>query len=284
MIRKGHHGLRPGQTMHLSITTRLRWHCEEPTDSLLQIEVAATSGQRLLANAFEGTPAGHVTRVPAQDGIGERIWLHQEGDCTVTYAAEVEVLGRSVALETLAALPPHRLPGEAVPYLMDSRYCPANRFSPFVDEEFAAFEGGAKVAAMRDWIAAHYRYVPGVSDASTTAIDSFVERRGVCRDYAHTLICFARAAAIPARFASGYGADVTPQDFHAVAEVWLANPEGVGGWHLVDATGMADTASFAQIAVGRDAADTSFLTSFGQADLRELAIEVREVASLNHVR
>lgn len=270
--------------MHLSISTRLTWHCAEPTDSLLQIEAAATADQRILASALDSTPLGHFGRVPAQDGIGERIWLHQAGECTVTYSAEVEVLGRSVPLEALTALPPHRLPGETVPYLMDSRYCPANRFSPFVDEEFAALEGGTKVAAMRDWIAAHYRYVSGASDASTTAIDSFIERRGVCRDYAHTLICFARAAAIPARFASGYGANVQPQDFHAVAEVWLANADGAGAWHLVDATGMAEAASFARIAVGRDAADTSFLTSFGQADLRQLAIEVHEIAPINHVR
>lgn len=262
--------------MHLTIATRLAWHCEGPTDILLQIEAAATDGQRLVASALDCAPAGHLARVPAQDGIGERIWLHQEGDCAVYYTAEVEVLRRETPLPALAAVPPHRLPGEAVPYLMDSHYCPASRFSPFVDEEFAAAEGGAKIAAMAEWIARHYRYVPGTSNASTTAIDSFVERRGVCRDYAHTLICFARAAAIPARFASGYGAKVKPQDFHAVAEVWLADAAGAGDWHVVDATGMADAASFARIAVGRDAADTSFLTSFGQADLRHLAIDVHE--------
>jgi transglutaminase-like putative cysteine protease len=262
--------------MHLSIATHLAWHCEGPTDILLQIEAAASAGQRLISSALDSTPPGHFARVPAQDGIGERIWLHQEGDCTVTYRAEVEVLRRSQPLRGLAVLPPHRLPGEAVPYLMDSRYCPASRFSPFVDETFAGFEGGAKVAAMQAWIAAHYHYVPGVSDASTTAIDSFVERRGVCRDYAHTLICFARAAAIPARFASGYGAKVKPQDFHAVAEVWLADAHGAGDWHVVDATGMADAGSFARIAIGRDAADTSFLTSYGLAELRHLTIEVRE--------
>jgi transglutaminase-like putative cysteine protease len=128
---------------------------------------------------------------------------------------------------------------------------------------------------MAAWIAAHFRYVPGVSDASTTAIDSFVERRGVCRDYAHTLICFARAAAIPARFSSGYGVKVKPQDFHAVAEVWLEDAGGTGDWRMVDATGMADAGSFARIAVGRDAADTSFLTSYGDAQLRYLGIEVR---------
>lgn len=268
--------------MHLSIATYLTWHCEGPTDILLQIEAAASAGQRLVSSALESTPTGQFARVPAQDGIGERIWMHQEGDCAVSYRAEVEVLRRAHPLETLAALPPHRLPGETVPYLMDSRYCPASRFSPFVDEEFAHLEGGAKVAAMSRWIAAHYRYVPGASDTSTTAIDSFVERRGVCRDYAHTLICFARAAAIPARFSSGYGMQVKPQDFHAVAEVWLADgagdgaSNGVGDWHVVDATGMADADSFARIAVGRDAADTSFLTSYGNAQLRQLAIDVRE--------
>lgn len=263
--------------MHLSISTYLAWHCEGPADILLQVEAATATGQRLVSSTLESTPAGHFARIPAQDGIGERIWLHQEGDCTVTYTAEVEVFRQVTPLDALVALPPHRLPGETVPYLMDSRYCPANRFSPFVDEAFADVEGGAKIAAMQAWIAAHYRYVPGASNASTTAIDSFVERRGVCRDYAHTLICFARAAAIPARFSSGYGVQVKPQDFHAVAEVWLADAEGVGDWHMVDATGMADAASFARIGVGRDAADTSFLTSYGDLQLRRLSIEVREV-------
>jgi len=151
---------------------------------------------------------------------------------------------------------------------------PASRFSPFVTEEFQGLTGGVLITAMRDWIARHYRYVPGTSTASTTAIDSFVERRGVCRDFAHTMLCFARAAAIPARFASGYAPGVKPQDFHAVAEVWLIDGDGNGGWHVVDATGMADAASFARIAVGRDAGDASFLTSYGPAELIEMTIRV----------
>lgn len=272
-IRRGS----PGFCMRLAITADLAWHCQEPTDILLQIEAAASSDQRVLSSALDCTSAGHLARVPAQDGIGERIWLHQEGDFAVSYRAEVEVLRRAEPLETLAAVPPHRLPGETVAYLMDSHYCPASRFVPFADEEFAAVEGGARVVAMRDWIARHFRYVPGASNASTTAIDSFVERRGVCRDYAHVLICLARAAAIPARFSSGYGHAVKPQDFHALAEVWLADAAGKGAWRVVDATGMATAEDFARIAVGRDAADTSFLTSFGEAELRSLAITVRTV-------
>ncbi len=265
--------------MSISIATRLSWHCPEPTAILLQIEAAQTAEQQIAHSALEHTECDGLRRVPAQDGIGTRIWLHHQGAFDVTYRAAVEVARPVEDLCALIAVPPHQLPGEAVPYLMDSRYCASSRFVPFVEDGFDGFEGGDKVRALRDWIAAHYRYVPGSSNAATTAVDSFIERRGVCRDYAHTLICMARAASIPARFASGYGPKVKPQDFHAVAEVYLADAAGTGGWHLVDATGMVDAATFVRIGVGRDAGDTSFLTSFGTAELNAMEIVVHDTAA-----
>jgi len=263
--------------MQLSISTRLSWQLNGPTDILLQIEAAPADDQKVLATHLDCTQTAHFARVPALDGVGERIWLHHEGDFSASYTATVDVLRPVVDVATLLSPPAWQLPGEAVPYLMDSSYCPASRFGPFVTEEFDHLQGGAKVAAMCNWIASHYRYVPGTSDATTTAIDSFVERRGVCRDYAHTMICFARAAAIPARFVSGYGPKVTPQDFHALTEVYLCDAQGNGGWHIVDPTGMATADSFARIAVGRDAADASFLTSYGNAWLMNMEIVVNRV-------
>jgi transglutaminase-like putative cysteine protease len=103
-------------------------------------------------------------------------------------------------------------------------------------------------------------------------MDAYVTREGVCRDFAHVLVALARASTIPARFVSVYAPDVVPQDFHAVAEVFLG-----GAWHLVDATGMAEAADMAKIGVGRDAADVSFLTSYGQASLVALRVEVSRV-------
>jgi transglutaminase-like putative cysteine protease len=97
----------------------------------------------------------------------------------------------------------------------------------------------------------------------------------VCRDYAHVLIVLARAAAIPARYVSGYAPQVDPQDFHAVAEVFLGDSKGPGGsWHLVDATGMARAGEIAKIGIGRDAADVSFLTSFGTIEMVTQEVEV----------
>ncbi len=61
------------------------------------------------------------------------------------------------------------------------------------------------------------------------------------------LITLARASGIPARYVSVFAPRVEPQDFHAVAEVFLADPGGQGGtWQLVDATGMADPAEIGE--------------------------------------
>ena len=186
--------------MTLTIASHIRYNFPEPTDFLLQIEPAIIPEQRV-AGWFSCTPTEHFSRVVAQDGIGERIWLRHQGEFEAWYNAEVEVDRLLAPIEQLAAVPTYLLPGETVQYLMDSRYCPADRFQSFVGAEFGGLSGGALVWAMHDWISSHFSYEQA-STSITTALDTFVERRGVCRDYAHVLITFARAAAIPARFAS----------------------------------------------------------------------------------
>ena len=219
----------------------------------------------------------HTARVAAQDDIGERIWLRAEGHFEVEYSALVEPRRLASDLPTLRSLEPHLLPGEAVSYLLDSRYCPADQFQSFVDAEFAGTSGGERVDAIRTWIAEQFSYVPGASGPYTDAAESFISRKGICRDYAHMLVTLARASTIPARYVACYAPGVDPPDFHAVAEVFLADPdcdEG-GTWQLVDATGMAAPAQTAKIGVGRDAADVSFLTSFGASQFLFSSVEVR---------
>lgn len=251
--------------MTISLTSQFAFQLDQPTDALLQFEVAALPEQKVVSSETRLSPGVSFTRVPAQDAIGERIWLHAQGRVEVEYSATVDASRNVADLATLNALPPHKLPGEAVQYLLDSRYCRADAFQNLVASEFAGTEGGARIAAIRDWIAGNFEYAPGTSDTSTDATDSYIARRGICRDYSHVLILLARASAIPARYVACYAPGVNPQDFHAIAEVFLADPavEGGGKWHMVDATGMADLANTAIIGVGRDAADVSFLTTFG---------------------
>lgn len=257
--------------MKIAIETRLEYAVPGPVDVLLQIEAAMIPEQTVLRAHIDLPEFEHFARVPGQSDIGDRIWLRLSQPLKVRYQGEVEINRLIAEVDTLPRTPPHMLPGETVDYLMASRYCSADKFLDFVNSEFAGTEGGARVAAMRDWIAETLSYEPGSSDAMTTATDTFHSRKGVCRDYTHLMIALTRASAIPARFASVYGLGVDPQDFHAVAEVFLD-----GAWHMVDATRMARPESIAKIGVGRDAADVSFLTSFGAVELQEQSVEVSE--------
>jgi hypothetical protein len=178
--------------MKLEISASLNYRLPEPVDLMLQIEAADGHGQRVLDASLDLGNPDHLARVPTPNGICEPIWLREHGQLRVDYRAQVAIDRPAPDLASLAAVPLHRLPAGAVPYLNESRYCPSNKFH------------------------------------------AFVERRGVCRDYAHVMIALARAAHIPARMASAYALGVEPQDFHAVAEIYLA-----GDWHPVDATGMA---------------------------------------------
>lgn len=262
--------------MPFHIDLHFAFETATPTDILLQFEAADLPEQRVDVTHLSLAEAEHRASVPAQDSIGERIWVRSQGRFDVSYRAAASLARLTPGLEELGRLDPHLLPGEAVPYLFDSRYCAADRFQPFVADTFHQEAGGPQIVAMRDWIADNIRYEPGASGPQTTAADSFLDRRGICRDFAHVLISLARAAAIPARYVSCYAPGVTPQDFHAVAEVFLADPSvpAGGAWHIVDATGMGSGADAVKIGVGRDAADVSFLTSFGPSTFLEKTVRV----------
>jgi len=255
--------------MIVNIKIDLDYDVDGPASLLLHVEAAADAHQKLLETSMDVAEPTWFERVPAEEGIGERIWLEVENRLVCNYSAKVEIDRPSIDLSKLDQVPVHRLPGEVVKYLMGSRYVPTEKFQGVVAGDFGDLTGGARVLAMRDWIEEHFTYVPGASDESTTAVDTFLERKGICRDYAHAMIALARASQIPARIASVYAPEVDPPDFHAVAEVWLG-----GAWHLVDPTGMATPESIARVGVGRDAADVSFMTVFGAARLNTQTVSV----------
>lgn len=256
--------------MRLQIDVTLDYHFPEPADVLLAVEVTQLPDQRLIEDLLTVDGAsGPLTPVAGEDRIGQRTWLSANGRLHATYRATVEV---ARTLRPIGELPICRhadLPAEAIAYLWPSRYCESDRFETFVEQSFGQLAGGAKLLAMRDWIEGEMAYVPGTSDASTTAADAFLARQGVCRDYAHLMAAFARAAGVPARLTSVYALGLEPPDFHAVVEVWLD-----GAWHFLDATGLAPADGFARIGVGRDATDIAFMTIFGSATLNNQSVNV----------
>ncbi|WP_417620480.1 transglutaminase-like domain-containing protein [Parasphingorhabdus sp.] len=256
----------------LQISTELSYRLAAPCTILVQVEAAATSDQSIERSHTAVGAAHSRTVIPAHDNIGTRFWTVQQEQLTISYDALVKIDRAVPDFATLPATPLCDLPGEAVPYLFNSLYCSVSAFDQLVTGEFSGLKDGPLVAAMADYVQQMMNYGSDRDNVQSNAQQSFAARKGVCRDYAHILISMARAADIPARFASTYAPGVQPQDFHAVAEVFLD-----GRWHLVDPTGMAKASDMAVIGIGCDAADVSFLTAFGSMDMVEQRVNVTRI-------
>ncbi len=240
--------------MRLAIDLDMTYSVGPLRTVMLAVEAARIDGQSVLAESLVIDGAS-LSRIRGESGVGTRIWAHlSREELRLRYRAEVDVTRDARPLEAFAAAPMHSLPAGALTYLRPSRFCQSDEFASFVANRFGHVEGGARIAAIRDWVFQEVAYLHATSDAQTTVIDTFARREGVCRDFAHLVCALSRAANIPARYAAVYGLGVEPPDFHAVAQVWLD-----GAWRMVDATGMCAADEMVLIGVGRDACDAPFM-------------------------
>lgn len=79
---------------------------------------------------------------------------------------------------------------------------------------------------------ARVSYIKGVTVVTTSAIEAFQLRQGVCQDHAHVFIACCRSIGLPARYVSGYlfTEDGSLMQTHAWADVWLQDQ----GWQSFD--------------------------------------------------
>ena len=165
------------------------------------------------------------------------------------------------------------MPDAIFHYLMPTRYCESDVLASAAQQMFGNESPGiARVRKIIQWIRDSIVYRPGSTNSTTTAQEVFVQRTGVCRDFAHLGITLCRALNIPARIVVGYvWFDEPPQDFHAAFEAWIG-----GQWVLFDPTGMAPVDRLVRIGTGRDAKDVAFSTFFGAVDMTRMVINVLE--------
>lgn len=171
------------------------------------------------------------------------------------------------------------LPAETLVYLLGSRYCDTDILS---DEAWRRFGetplGWPRVQAVSDFVHDHIVFGYEHSRSTRTASESFIEKRGVCRDYAHLAITFCRCLNIPARYCTGYlsDIDVTPPsgipDFAAWMEVYLG-----GQWWTVDPRNNVPRLGRILIAQGRDAADVPLTHIFGPGTLSDFGVWTNEL-------
>lgn len=201
----------------------------------------------------------------------------QPGTFTLSYTAVVDLIHFEAQPGSLPELSPLALPGEVLPYLYPSRYCQSDRLLTLANSQFGHLPlGYGRARAICDWVGQHVSFQGNTSNSTTSAIDTLIERVGVCRDFAHLMIALCRAANLPARMASGmdYGADpaLGPPDFHAYVEVYLGDR-----WYMFDPSGTAIPMGFVRFATGRDAADIAFATIFGSVQAAQPQIHIEAV-------
>lgn len=180
---------------------------------------------------------------------------------------------------SVEALAPEKLPDETLLYLLGSRYCETDQLSQVAWDLFGGVDGGwNRVQAVCDYVHRHVRFDYRQARSTRTALETYNERVGVCRDYAHLALTFCRCLNIPARYCTGYLGDIgvppsaAPGDFSGWFEAYLGHR-----WWTFDARHNVPRIGRILIARGRDATDVPVLNSFGPHGLGRFDIVTEEV-------
>lgn len=171
------------------------------------------------------------------------------------------------------------LPSETLGFLLGSRYCETDRLTDVAWSLFGKTPlGWERVQAICDFVHNHITFGYEHARSTKTAWEAYVERTGVCRDYAHLAMTFCRCMNIPARYCTGYLGDIGmpppygPMDFAGWFEAFLG-----GQWYTFDARNNVPRIGRVLIAQGRDAADVPITYTFGPNTLVSFKVWTDEV-------
>lgn len=258
------------------VDCELTYEVDAPTDFVFLVHALKDTEQYIAGESidFHSDTAFHVFADPTQGHRFTRVRA-EAGRFTLLYRALVKKRPFTRDLHA-PEHPIHELPDHVLHNLAPTRYCESDLLGRTAYKLFGHLKPGhARVQAIADWIHDNVDYTVGSTGPTTTAREVFVQRAGVCRDFAHLGVTFCRALNIPARLAVGYARfDEPPPDFHAVFEAWLG-----GRWVMFDATRMSPVDELIRIASGRDAKDVAFATLFGPARMLSMNPQIEAVGS-----
>jgi transglutaminase-like putative cysteine protease len=171
------------------------------------------------------------------------------------------------------------LPSDTLQYLLASRYCETDLLSNDAWHLFGDLAPGwSRVQAICDFVNRNVTFGYPFARSTKTALETFRERQGVCRDLAHLAIAFCRCLNIPARYCTTYLGDIgvpavdSPMDFAGCMEVFLG-----GAWHVFDPRNNVRRIGRIIVARGRDAGDVAISTAFGAAYLQTFRVWTDEI-------
>jgi transglutaminase-like putative cysteine protease len=267
--------------MQIRIGFELVYQCVQATPMILNLNVHYSRASDLQQPDILRTEP----RVPMslyRDGFGN--WCTRivapSGRIRLTADALISDTGEPDPVEPTARQNSvESLPEETLVYLLGSRYCDTELLSEFAWRQFAsAAPGWPRVQEVCSFVHRHVKFGYAYARPSKTASQTFQERQGVCRDFAHLAIAFCRCLNVPARYCTGYLADIgvpadpAPMDFAAWMEVYLDD-----AWHVFDPRNNQRRIGRVLMARGRDAADVAISMTFGPNVLESFRVWAYEV-------
>jgi transglutaminase-like putative cysteine protease len=251
----------------------LAFESECPTPLVLMLRPRSGAAQWVVSQRFDLRPAVPTAEfTDCQQNFCQRLVM-PAGRLEISAVSTVDVSPGIDVEPGSPRTPPELLPETVLSFLLPSRYCESDRLGDLAAEITQGRASGYdEVEAIRAWIHANIEYRYGVSNASTSAMDTVRDRAGVCRDFTHLGMALCRALTIPARMVVGYLEGLKPMDQHAWFEGFVNDR-----WYTFDATQDEPLGGRITLGYGRDAADVAFATQFGPATLERFHVWVRRV-------
>lgn len=255
-------------------------NCAQPTAlvCLLSINEERAADLRVPESTFTN-PSVPVSKYHDLFGNLCRRMVAPIGDLTIWGDATIEDDGKiDRASFGAREVPVPDLPDGCLLYLMGSRYCETDKLSQAAWDMFGQTPSGwGRVQVICDFVHAHVRFDYQQARSTRTAFETFNERVGVCRDFAHLALTLCRCLNIPARYVNGHLGDigvpvVDPMDFSAWIEVFLE-----GEWYTFDPRNNMPRIGRIVVARGRDAADIPLINSFGPHFLKSFRVWTYQV-------
>ncbi len=243
--------------MKLKITHQTSYAYDRPVQSLVQ-------SLRLTPSAFEGqrvsdwniSVSGGQRGASFRDGAGD--WIESWTVRGPVEEVSVTIDGQIETRDTAGVLRGHR---ETVSPMVYLRATALTRQSQALRELALSVKGEDALdtahklsAAVSEAIA----YMPGVTEAATSAAEALELGQGVCQDHAHAMIACAHAHGLPARYVSGYLHSNAEGEPHDAAHAWAEIHVGSLGWVGFDAANACcPNDRYVRLGSGYDAPDAA---------------------------